>query len=227
LSVNETPFGSIAVSVSVGAGDPVAVTVNVPGVPTVKVVLFPLVMTGAVSTVNVKFCVASAPTPLCAVITIGNAPPTAGVPLSTPVELVNVTPPGNGPVSLKIGAGKPAAIIVNVPGAPTVKFVIFALANEVASFTVSMKLCITSAPAPLCAVNVMGYAAPVPAPGIPVNMPVAGVKVTPLGSVPDSLSVGAGVPVAVTVNVLAMPTVKVALFALVIVGACCGAGCAV
>jgi hypothetical protein len=193
--------------------------VNVPGVPTVKVELFALVITGAVSTVSVKFCVALGATPLDAVISIGNVPLIVGVPLSRPV-VVNVTPFGSAPVSLKVGAGKPAAIIVNVPGAPTVKFVIFGLANEGPSFTFSVKLCVASAPAPLCAVNVMGYAAPVPASGIPANTPVAGVKVTPLGSVPDSLSVGAGVPVAITVKVPAMPTVKVALIALVIVGDC-------
>jgi hypothetical protein len=44
-------------------------------------------------------------------------------------------------------------------------------------------------------------------------------KVKPLGSDPDSLSVGAGEPEAVTVNEPAMPTVNVALFGLLMVGA--------
>jgi hypothetical protein len=45
------------------------------------------------------------------------------------------------------------------------------------------------------------------------------VNVTPVGSAPVSLRVGAGVPVAVTVNVPAVPTANAALFALVMVGA--------
>jgi hypothetical protein len=47
----------------------------------------------------------------------------------------------------------------------------------------------------------------------------ADVKVTPEGSAPVFENVGAGTPVAVTVNVPAVPTVNVALFALVIDGA--------
>ncbi len=47
------------------------VTVNVPAVPTVKVVWSALVMAGAWSTVSVKLCVASVPTPLLAVIVNG------------------------------------------------------------------------------------------------------------------------------------------------------------
>jgi hypothetical protein len=43
-------------------------------------------------------------------------------------------------------------------------------------------------------------------------------NVTPLGSVPVSASVGVGDPVVVTVKLPAVPTVNVALFALVIAG---------
>src|SRR5207344_2215511 len=46
-------------------------------------------------------------------------------------------------------------------------------------------------------------------------------KVIPLGSAPVSEIVDAGVPVLVTVKVPAVPTVNVALFALVIAGADC------
>ena len=56
----------------------------------------------------------------------------------------------------------------------------------------------------------------VPAAGVPQRIPVAGVKVTPVGSGPVSLSVGAGVPVAVTVNDPAALTANVVLVALVI-----------
>lgn len=50
-----TPLGKAPVSVNVGDGKPVAVTVNDPAVPTVNVVLAGLVMAGAWLTVNVKF----------------------------------------------------------------------------------------------------------------------------------------------------------------------------
>jgi hypothetical protein len=70
-AVNVTPLGSVPISLSVGAGTPVAVTVKVPAVLAVKVVLFALVIAGPWFTVNVKFWVASGPTPLCAVNAIG------------------------------------------------------------------------------------------------------------------------------------------------------------
>ena len=60
---------------------------------------------------------------------------------------------------------------------------------------------------------------PVPAAGVPLNTPVAGLKPTPLGKAPVLLSVGVGNPVAVTVNELAEPTTKLALAALVTAGA--------
>ena len=47
-------------------------------------------------------------------------------------------------------------------------------------------------------------------------------KVTPLGSAPISVRVGVGVPVVVTENVPAAPTVNVVLLALVITGAALG-----
>ena len=50
------------------------------------------------------------------------------------------------------------------------------------------------------------------------------VKVTPLGKVPDCINAGAGVPVAVTVKVPALNTVKVVALALVTSG---GTGVAV
>lgn len=69
-----TLLGNGPVSLNVGAGEPVAVTWNEPLVPTVKVVLFPLVMTGpweAATTLKVKLCDATDPTPLPAVIVMG------------------------------------------------------------------------------------------------------------------------------------------------------------
>jgi hypothetical protein len=52
-----TPLGSVPDSVIPGFGNPDAITVNDPAAPTVKVVLVPLVIAGAWSTVSVKFCV--------------------------------------------------------------------------------------------------------------------------------------------------------------------------
>jgi hypothetical protein len=68
---------------------------------------------------------------------------------------------------------------------------------------------------PFDAVNVMGN---VPlAVGVPLRMPA--LNFTPLGSAPDSVILGAGDPVAVTVNEPATPSVKVVLLALVMTGA--------
>ena len=57
-----------------------------------------------------------------------------------------------------------------------------------------------------------------PVPGVPLNTPAAALNVTPLGSAPDSLSVGTGNPVVITMNDPAAPTVKVVLFPLVTFG---------
>ena len=68
---------------------------------------------------------------------------------------------------------------------------------------------------PFDAVNVMGN---VPlAVGVPLKTPA--LKVTPLGSAPDSVIVGAGNPTAVTVNEPAAPSANVVLLALVMAGA--------
>ena len=58
-------------AISPGAGAPVAVTANVPPVPTTKVAALALVIATVWSTVTVKFCIAGEPTPLLAVIVIG------------------------------------------------------------------------------------------------------------------------------------------------------------
>jgi hypothetical protein len=107
---------------------------------------------------------------------------------------------------------------VNVPAVPTVNAVLFALLTPGACATVSVKLWVALGRTPFCAVIVIGYVPPVLAPGVPARIPVAAVKVTPAGRVPVTLKVGAGVPVAVTVKVPAVPTVNVVVPALVIVG---------
>ena len=155
--VNVTPVGNAPVSLKAGAGNPVAVTVNVPALPTVKVVFAALVIAGAVPLiVRVKLCVALGNTPLLAVIVIEYAPavPAAGVPLNTP-PVVNVTPDGNDPVSLKVGVGDPFAVTVNVPAPPTVKAVLLALVIAGAWLTVSVNVCVALGNTPLPAVMVI------------------------------------------------------------------------
>src|SRR5207245_117780 len=92
-----SPRGRVPDSVNVGVGVPVAVNVNDPAVPTLKVALFALVICGAVFVidgfiVSVKFWVASGATPLLAVIVTGKLPVCVGVPLSTPLNKSSVTP---------------------------------------------------------------------------------------------------------------------------------------
>jgi hypothetical protein len=80
---------------------------------------------------------------------------------------------------------------------------------------VNVKFCVAFGEVPFCAVKVIGN---VPlAVGVPLRVPA--LNVTPSGSAPDSLMLGAGVPVAVTVNEPAVPSTKVVLFALVMAGA--------
>ena len=104
-----------------GAGKPVVVTVNVPGVPTTNVVELALVIAGAWFTVSVNACGALAPAVLVAVNVIAYVPPVpaAGVPLSVPVPLplsANVTPAGSAtPPIASVGSGKPLVVTVNVP----------------------------------------------------------------------------------------------------------------
>jgi hypothetical protein len=72
--LNVTPVGNAPASLKVGVGDPVAVTVNVPDAPTTNVVLFALVMAGAVAAplmTSEKFCAALGNTPFAAVNVIG------------------------------------------------------------------------------------------------------------------------------------------------------------
>jgi hypothetical protein len=96
-----------------------------------------------------------------------------------------------------------------------VKVTLFALVMAADWFTVSVKLCVPSVPMPLWAVKVMGYAPDVPLAGVPLRIPVLELNVTPDGSAPVSDKIGAGSPVAVTVNDPTEPTANEALFALV------------
>jgi hypothetical protein len=68
--VNVTPLGRAPLSLSVGCGAPVAVTVNDPVLPTENVAALALVTAGAWSTVSVNVCVAFGVTVFAAVIVI-------------------------------------------------------------------------------------------------------------------------------------------------------------
>src|SRR5690349_11845241 len=76
----------------------------------------------------------------------------------------------------------------------------------------------TAVPTELTAMKLIGQVPIDAAAGLPASTPLAGVKVTPAGSAPDWEIEGVGDPVAVTVNELADPTMKVAAFALVMAG---------
>jgi hypothetical protein len=141
------------------------------------------------------------------------------VPLKTPVDALNVTPAGNVPDSLRVAAGYPLAVTVKLPALPTVNVALLALVIAGAWLTVRAKFCVAAEPTPLEAVNVRLYVPPEPAVGVPLSTPVDALNVTPVGNAPDSLRVAAGNPLAVTVKLLALPTVNVALLALAIAGA--------
>jgi hypothetical protein len=101
-----TPEGSLPLSPKVGAGTPVAITVNEPARPSVNWPCAAEVNTGAdpiAFTVRVKLCVASGATPLVAVkvacaaeVIVGAAPVTVRVKLwtasgGTPLPAVKVS----------------------------------------------------------------------------------------------------------------------------------------
>lgn len=86
-----------------------------------------------------------------------------------------------------------------------------------AGFTVRVNVWTALGFMPLLAVIVNVY---VPeAVGVPLRTPLLVLKLTPLGKLPDSLKVGAGVPVSAIVKLPAVPAVKVVLEALVMLGA--------
>ena len=85
--------------------------------------------------------------------------PAPGVPDSTPVVALRVTPLGRVPVSVKVGAGLPVAVTVKVPAVPTAKVVAFPevmVGGTEGGFTVSVKLWVALGRLPLAAVMVIG-----------------------------------------------------------------------
>jgi hypothetical protein len=89
-------------------------------------------------------------------------------------------------------------------------------------FTVTVRFCTAFGFTPLAAVNVTVKGDPAVVNGVPLKTPVVAFRLAHDGK-PVALKVGAGKPVAVTVKLPATPTEKMALLALVIVGATDGA----
>ena len=67
LASNVNPVGNLPASLSFGLGNPVAVTVKLPALPTTNVALLALVIAGAWSTESVKLWLAAVPMLLFAV----------------------------------------------------------------------------------------------------------------------------------------------------------------
>jgi hypothetical protein len=123
-------------------------------------------------------------------------------------------PPSSSTIMVAFGG----RLTVAVPKGTTAGGVIGVLKLAVALLTVSVKGWLAGVPTPLVAVIVMGKLPTVPSAGVPLSTP-ADDSVMPLGNEPVSLNVGAGNPVAATVNVPAVFTVKAVLLTLVIIGA--------
>lgn len=141
-------------------GLPLAVSCTVePVTPSAKVpfaMVAAVVISAGAFTVSVKDWVGAVPTPLVAVNVRLKTPPRlpVGLPLSTPVTLFKLTPPGRvPPVRLKVGTGKPLAFKVKLPGLPTVKVVLATLVNTAGSPTVRVKVWVATAPTPLSALT--------------------------------------------------------------------------
>lgn len=211
-AVNVIPDGRVpAVLAIAGVGTPLADTVNVPAEPIVKVALVALVNAGATpaTTVRVKLWFA-VPLLFWAVMPSELVLGAVGVPLIVAVPLplsTKVTPEGSAPDTVSAGLGLPVVVTVKVLSAPTANVALVALVitGPVAATIDSVNVWFT-VDTLLVAVNVSEVVPAVPVPlhvSVPDGEP--GVKVTPAGRVPlVSVTVGAGIPVAVTGNVAGM-----------------------
>jgi hypothetical protein len=117
LSVKLTPVGSVPVSPSEGAGDPVVVTVKVPAVPTVKAVDAALAKTGPWPTMIESVWLAFGPTPFAAVMLTGNVPVVLGVPdrSAVPLPWSASTSPSRAPTSVMADVGEPVVVTAYEP----------------------------------------------------------------------------------------------------------------
>ena len=110
--------------------------------PTTKVVVAALVITGGWFTVSVKTCVAAGATPLAAWTVTEKGEPTAvaGTPERTPAE-DRVTPVGNAPAVMEnVGAGEPVAVKEKEPAPPRENVALLALVMAGAVATVPRRI---------------------------------------------------------------------------------------
>ena len=131
-----------------------------------------------------------------------------------PPSSEKLTPAGRSPL-LSLGAGKPLAPAIAVNARPAVSLTVVAVVKAGALSTISTNAWLV-VPVPFLAVKVSGNDPA--AVGVPDRVPVPfrlSVKVTPVGRPPARPSVGAGVPVVVTLKLKALPSVTVAAAALV------------
>ena len=143
------------------AGKPLVVTVNVPGVPTVNVVVLALVNAGAWFTVSVKACGARRADAVGRGEGEGvGAAGTRSRRAAQRARAVAVVDEGHASRQRHaadasiVGSGKPLVVTVNVPAAPTMKVVLAALVMAGASVTFSVKACVPFGRTPFAAVNV-------------------------------------------------------------------------
>ena len=101
------------------------------------------VKTGNWFTVNVNVSVIE-PSTLVAVTVITYVPPVpaAGVPESTPVVALSVTPAGRLPVSVNVAPGKPVVAMVVVPAVAVVKVADVAPVKARGCSTTNVKVCV-------------------------------------------------------------------------------------
>src|SRR5438132_3352738 len=134
MLLNVSPLSVDTCHCRVGMGKPLAAALNEAVAPAQTVwFVAGVVMAGASLTVNVKFCTGELPTVFVAVNVIAYVlpVPAAGVPESVPVPFPlspKLTPLGSETPPRAIdGAGEPDVVTVNVPAAPAVNVVAFAL----------------------------------------------------------------------------------------------------
>ena len=211
---------------------PVAVTVNVPGMPTVNVAAFGEVIVGGVLTTSGKVTVwvLVCPVPVTEIVYVPGTVPAAGV-ISRSEDAPELSDWGVNDAVAPLGS--PVALRPTVWGGPTVSEVVTVMSvgdpasAEVdagtpiekslgSAFTTRVKLCVVGVPAP-DALMVKAYVPLEPTAGVPASVAVPSplsVKVTPpgRGELPID-SDGVGTPVVVTVNDPAVPSVKVVVVA--------------
>ena len=133
---------------------------------------------------------------------------------------VKVRPLGSDPDSARAGGGYPVARMVRCRAAPTLALMVRIFLMAGARVTVRVNGWV-AVPLLFLAVRVSGYTPAAAFAGVPEIVAVPSpqsVSLTPDGSRPVPVILGAGSPVAVTVNVNATPNAAVAAEALVKTG---------